>query len=307
MNIYLDTSGLNYFADNHSKELIDYMKSIGIKFYISSSTIWEILLNSDNERRDELIYWGQVNCENKLLKSTSEILIDYYKLNCPEKNRLMFWKDPFTKLDIGKTWTDIHNDISRTFLIDLNELKDFTKATHDLSKKFKSIINDMTAPTYENKESDYFYLSSKKIAKKLDFPWSKDYQSHFIIASIITFFLFCIGVELDKSQIRYFWKEIEIESPLDRLDYLIENMPLIFKRGPIAEMTFMVQTQMSMKSSKSRGLLHDCFHLIYAYFSDFFITNDKHFGEFRDVIKHESFSKIIVIDELDLMIKDICG
>lgn len=307
MNDYLDTSGLNYFVDTHPKELIDNMKSVGIKFFISSSTIWEILLNSNKGRREELIYWGQVNCENKLLKSTSEILIDYYKLNCPEKNRPLFWKDPFTKLDIGITWTNIHNDISRTIPADLNELKDFTKVNHDLSKKFKSIINDMTSSTYENKESDYFYLCAKQIAKKLDFPWIKENQSHFIIASIITFFIFCIGIELDKSQIRHFWKELEIEDPLDRLDFLIENMPLLFKRSPIAEMTFMVQTQLSMKNSKSRGLLYDCFHLVYAYFSDFFITNDKHFGEFRDTIKHEAFSRIVVTDEIELMMKNIRG
>jgi hypothetical protein len=67
----------------------------------------------------------------------------------------------------------------------------------------------------------------------------------------------------------------------------------------------MVQTQLSMKNSKSRGLLHDCFHLIYACFSDFLITNDKHFGEFRDKIKHESFSRIILTDDIELMLKDI--
>jgi hypothetical protein len=307
MNVYLDTSGLNYFVDTHSKEQIDNMKSFGIKFFISSSTIWEILMNSNKDRREELIYWGQINCENKLLKSTSEILIDYYKLNCPEKNRILFWKDPFTKLDIGKTWTNIHNDISRTIPADLNELKDFTKVNHDLSKKFKTILNDMTSPAYENKESDYFYLCAKQIAEKLDFPWEKEYQRHFIIASIITFFILCTGIELDKSLIRKFWKELEIEDPVDRLDFLIANMPMLFESGPIAEMTYMVQTQLSMKNSKSRGLLHDCFHLAYAYFTDFLITNDKHFGEFRDTIKHESFSRIIVTDEIEQMMKNIRG
>ena len=299
MNIYLDTSGLNYLVDKHQYELIDRLKFLGIKFYLSSTTIWEVLLNSNVDRREELIYWGQINCENKLLKSISEILIDYYNLDCPEKNRILFWDDPFTKLDIGKTWTNIHNDISKTIPVDLSELKSFTKTNHDLSKKFKGIIDSMTDANYENKESDYFYLSAKRIANRLDFPWNETYQNYFVISSIVTFFVFCIGIELDKSKIRRFWEELKIEDALDRLDFLIENKTIFFKRGPIAEMTFMIQTQLSMKNSKSRGLLHDCFHLIYAYFSDFLITNDKHFREFRDNIKLDAFNRILITDEID--------
>lgn len=299
MNAYLDTSGLNYFADNHPKELIDRLRLNGIKFYISSTTIWEILLNSNKERRELLIYWGQLNCEDKLLKSTSEILIDYYNLNCPEKDKTLFWDDPYTKLDLGETWTNIHGDISRTIPVELKEIKDFTRANHHLSKKFKSIIFDMTDPSYDKKESDYFYISAQKIAQKLDYPWNNEYQSHFIISTIVTCIVFCIGIELDKSLIRNFWHERNIEDPLDRLDYLISSMPLLFVRGPVAEMTLMVQSQILLSNSKSRGLLHDCFHLVYSYYSDFFLTNDSHFKELRDSFNHQSFTRIILANEIE--------
>jgi hypothetical protein len=58
--------------------------------------------------------------------------------------------------------------------------------------------------------------------------------------------VFCTRIELDKLKIRIFWEEFKIEDPLERLDFLIENKPIFFKRGPIAEMTFMIQTQLSM-------------------------------------------------------------
>lgn len=90
MNIYFDTSGLNYLVDKQQNELIDRLKLSGIKFFISSTTIGEVLLNSNADRREVLIYWSQINCENKLLKSISEILIDYYNLYCPEKNRQLY-------------------------------------------------------------------------------------------------------------------------------------------------------------------------------------------------------------------------
>ena len=299
MNVYLDTSGLNYFYDNYSKELIGHMKSNGVKLYISSSTIYEILLNSNKDRRQKLINWIRVNCENKLLKSTSEILIDFYNHNCPEKNRLLFWNDPFTKIDVAELLPTTQDDNKRPISIDLVELKDFSISNEELSKKIKSIIIDRTRVDYENKESDFFYLNAQNIAKKLNLPWEEKHIQYCITASFLTFFVFCVGIEKDKSKIRRFWEILNIEDAYERLEFLIDKKPMFFKRGPIAEMTYMIQAELSMKNSKSGGLLNDCFHLVYAYFSDYFITNDKHFEEFRKTIKLEAFSRITIPNELE--------
>lgn len=307
MTVYLDTSGLNYLSDNISDELMSNLRKLGFKFYISSITLWEILLNSNDKRREELIYWGQINCENQLLKSPSEILVEYLNDDCPEKNRTKFWQSPYTKLDIGTTWKNIHGDSSRTIPVNASELKDFTRVNHDLSKKFRTILSSMLDVDYEKKETDYFYLSAKTVATKLDFPWESKYQSHFIIATIIAFFVLCTGMELDKSVIRKYWNVQGVDDPFDRLEYLIANHPIFFKRGPIAEMTFMIETQISMQNSKSRGLLHDCFHLIYAYFADTMITNDNHFIKFREQINHVAFNRILIVDEIEKLFESFSG
>ena len=307
MTSYLDTSAVNFLADNTSQQDISYLRNMGIKFYISSITLWEILLNSDNSRKEELLFWAQTHCENQLLKAPSEILVEYLDANCPEKNRKNFWEDPFTKLELGDTWTKIHGDISMTIPIEVQELKDFTYGNRLLSRKIRKILRDMTDPDYPKKDSDYFYLSAKKIAEDLDFPWTLKYQSHFITAVILVFFLFCIGQELDKTTIRDYWEQKSIDDHTDRLEYLMLNYPMYFKRGPIAEMTMMVQSQDTMSKNPNRGLIHDCLQVIYCYFVDVFITDDKHFLKFRSMINHPAFRRIIVFSEIEKYLSGFSG
>ena len=51
MTTYLDTSAINHLNDKTSRLEIEYLKGLGIKFYISSLSLWEILLSSDKYNR----------------------------------------------------------------------------------------------------------------------------------------------------------------------------------------------------------------------------------------------------------------
>jgi len=103
---YLDTSGLNYLADN----IIDFdffrfwRETLKIDFCISTVVIWEVLLNSNEKRRDNLIYWAQFNCFEYLLKSPTELFISYLINKCPQNDKKQFWYHRETELDIGNTW-----------------------------------------------------------------------------------------------------------------------------------------------------------------------------------------------------------
>jgi hypothetical protein len=85
MNVYLDTSAINYLADNCKGEILATLEPLGIGLYFSPITLWELLLNSNQTRKESLIYWGQLYSNENLIKSPSEILIDYINLNCPCK------------------------------------------------------------------------------------------------------------------------------------------------------------------------------------------------------------------------------
>jgi len=307
MNVYLDTSAINYFADNCKGEMLSALEPLGIGLFFSPITLWEILLNSNQSRKESLIYWGQLYSNERLIKSPSEILIDYLNLNCPVSDRREFAKDPFTKLTIGKAWKNIHGRIDRTIPIDTENLKEYTKNIHFLSKKMKTIVNSMTAPDYEKREVDIFYLSAKRINEKFDLPWDGDFMKITIVSVILAFYILCIGIEMDKSLIRDYWKKLKIEDPFDRLEYLISKYPLFFKRGPLVEMSYMIKTQISMQNSKSRGMLHDSFHVLYAYYADLFVTGDKHFKKFMTDIDDKAFKNIVLVEDIASKFKNFNG
>lgn len=303
MKIYLDTSGLNYLNDNLTRTDLNWFAEKQVELHLSSATIWEILLNSDKDRRESLIYFGQIHCSSKLLKSPSEILIDYLNQGCPKMNRMVFWKDPWSKLDLGKTWENIHGRIDRTIPIETEKIKGFSANIRDLSKKFRSVLTAMTEPEYPNKDTDEFLRISELIAKKNNYHEFENDKIPFIVSTILVFFLVCIGMDFDKSVIRNYWKQQKIKDPLERLDYLVDEHPKFFVRGPIAEMCKMVEVQIQHNNSKSRGLLLDCFHIIYAYYTDIFFTNDDHFARFRNEIDHVAFKNILTGFEIEELFK----
>jgi len=299
---YLDTSGLNYLADNIKDfDFLSGMKEhLGFEFYLSPVSLWEVLLNSDGKRRDELIYWAQFNCADKLLKSPSEIIIDYINLGCPVKDRKTFFENPFSNLELGQTWEKTHGKIERTLLIDIDELKERTKGIRQLSKSLKRIIDDMCNESHDNYNNDPFHnfmlQSLENLGKKgaLDKASERTYK----IALIFSFFIVCIGFELQNNAVRKFWDDKGLQDPFERLEFLIEKYPSLMIRGPILEMAMMAETQLKMENSKSRGLLHDCMHAIYCYYADNLITSDTHFESLRDDVDHPVFDRIIMTSQI---------
>ena len=297
---YLDTSGLNFLADNVKDfDFLSEMKDhLGFELYLSPITLWEVLLNSDDARRDYLIYWGQFNCSENLVKSPTEIIFDYLKAKCPQKSRKSFFDSPFTDQQIGTTWKNIHGKIDRTIPIDIDALKERSETIRQLSKQLKVIVNDMCSGERPN---DPFHKIMNKALKRL--KWSKhlnlEDERLFKISLILLFFIICIGFELENSAVRDFWGKYGTDNPLKRLNRLIKKQPQILIRGPIVEMAKMAEIQISADNSNSRGLIHDCFHTIYCYYADNLITGDKHFQSLRDNTPHPTFERIIMTEQIE--------
>lgn len=303
--IYLDTSGLNYLADKMKNfDYFSEMKThLNFELYISPITLWEILLNGNDERKDYLIYWSQFNCANELIKSPTELILDYIKLNCPLEDRKEFYKNPHTEMELGTTWKNIHGKREKTIPINLDELKERTKPIRDLSKKLKNIINDMCDENYSNYNEDPFHKAMLRVCKNLKYNNSQinEYEKLIKISLVFLLFIICIGIELQNNLLKKYWEQLKIEDPFDKLDYLIDNYPMLVNRGPIVEMAKMADEQLNMANSKSRGLLHDCFHSIYCYYTDNLITGDEHFKSLRENEKNTIFSRILMTEEIELI------
>lgn len=303
--LYLDTSGLNFLADRvkDANLITSAKKYLDMELYLSPVTLWEVLLNSNEKRRDELIYWAQFNCGSKLLKSPTEILIDYIGAGCPKTDKALFRKQPFTSLDMGNTWENIHQRLDLTMPIDLEALKDATAAHRQLSKKFKRIIEGMCSKkdgTYDY-EKDMFHLAMLNTSEKLELSETMviEYEVEFKIALIFVFFFICVGFELQNEPLRQFWELHPDLDPVERFDYILSKYPSLMVGGPLLEMALMAKAQVSMENCKSRGLVHDCMHALYSYYADYLLTGDEHFAKLRDETDSKVFSQIMLASELE--------
>lgn len=303
--LYLDTSGLNFLADRvKDADLVARAKKyLDMELYLSPITLWEVLLNSNEKRRDELIYWAQFNCGSKLLKSPTEILLDYIGAGCPEADKALFRKQPFTSLDMGNTWENIHQRHDLTIPIDFEALKDATTAQRQLSKQFKRIVEGMCNKkegTYDY-EKDMFHLAMLKTSELLELPETMvtEYEVEFKIALIFVFFFVCIGFELQNEPLIQFWESQPELDPVERFDHIISKYPSLMVGGPILEMALMAKVQISMDNCKSRGLVHDCMHALYSYYADYLLTGDEHFAKLRDETGSKVFSQIMLTSELE--------
>ena len=75
--------------------------------------------------------WAGICSANYLLKSPSEIVIDFINRGLPRKERLLFAEDPETRLGIGATWKNIHGRIDRTIPVDIEEIRNYSQTIRE--------------------------------------------------------------------------------------------------------------------------------------------------------------------------------
>ena len=298
---YLETSGINALADQvDDYYLFDLVKrSLKIEFYVSTIGVWEVLLNSDSRRKDYLLYWAQFNTSPYLLRSPTEIFIDYIMSGAPQKDRYEFWIKRSTNLDIGRVWKRIHRRIDRTIPVDVEKLRERSGVIRELSKKLKGIVETTTDKGRTGYEDDFFLQCLHALGDKFpQFDFDKTDSNELLLLTIVfVFFFVCLGTELDNTPVVKFWHNVGIEDPFDRLEHLIALHPFVFIRGPILESAKMAHVQISGPNAKSRGLVHDSLHSVYCYYADHVISGDKHFKDLRDSTDHYAFQRIIMADD----------
>ncbi len=258
---YLETSAVNFFADRLgvSDFARDFLRVSKVDWCVSSIVLWEVLLNGDERRRDYLIYWLQEMSAGYLLKSPSELLAAYLRAGTPQNDKKQFWCNRETGSTLGETWAAIHRKPDRTILADVAGLEEMSQHVRDLAKMHRSLILAMTDESEDGYDRDAFHRAMLDLQNSLGrkSPPTKDREKQLKTALILTFFFVCIGLDLENQPIRDYWKEIGIDhsEPFVRLYYLIEHNPRCFIRGPLAEMSLMVEHQAFVAGTPNRGML----------------------------------------------------
>jgi len=284
---YLETSGVNHLAE----ELPDHEwnnfvnRATKVHLCIFPVTLWEVLLNTNEDKRDQLIYWMQFNCADKLLKTPSEILIDYIERGLPRLERRLFAQDPWTKQQIGETWTSIHGKIDRKIPVDLEKMKERAYVVRELSKKYGRFMDDMVG--HDDTTNDRFHDLSVSLLRDFD---NSEYNIRRVKTGlVIGLFLLCMGVEISNSHLTMFWAPTGVDNaddpyelrPFERLEYLVDKHPLLFVRGPLLEMANMMSIQREIGGKMNRGAMFDVMHSVYCYYCGNTITEDPHFIEMK--------------------------
>jgi hypothetical protein len=307
---YIETSALNLFADElHDFEFNTlYQKVMKVDLCISPVVLWEVLLNSDNSRKERLICWAQFSCVDYLLKSPAEIVIRYIQSGAPMKDRMDFYRNRATDLAIGTIWSSIHCQPDRTILTDLEKLRDQSQALRDLSRSYQKMIQSMTDESDRGNDADYFHQLMVKLREQLDAPTTQSLKNDRLTktALILAFFIACIGVDLDNSPVQGFWQTKGIEDPFDRLEFLVTSIPRVIVRGPLMEMALMITSQLEMAGGGNRGTVFDALHSVYCYYAHNTVSSDSHFTGLAEHTGNKIYDHIVRADKYVEMMKTAC-
>jgi hypothetical protein len=295
--IYLETSAVNLLAD-----ILDLRKPVRNserRFFISPVTVWEILLTQSEERKEYLISFLQRSCSARMLPSPSELAIAYMRMGCPREEPRRRLR---SRLALGTVWREICEDPDRTFIFDGDELKrrsqfvrghfgDVARAarraaigadTADAQSELLSMLDGLIGCRQESRRTQCRYGERREI-------WR--------LAAYIMSLVLCAQVDFDPTPIISSWQRLRIDGVEGRIRFLLTHHPLLFRRGPFAEMAIVAYRQLR-DGTHTRGILWDCMHAPYIVYSDLFVTNDAHFLNLGPGMPRPLTEKVCLVRDL---------
>ena len=305
-NWYFETSGFNHLVGSFDSKTFLNTRELqelrGRTLYVSPITLWEIMLTSDNFHSDFLLFSAQNLFSEQLLATPTELIIRYLRNAYPE-NKINY--EIFTELNIGKIWSKMTKNNSVNFEYNKSKLIEKTELIRNISNNLPSIIKG----TIEQTKDGNLYRISEVLTVYFEclradgfLPNSTKYDEVTLNKLVVLFAMlfFVLRLDLDSSVIVEFLEDegVPAEDPTKILTYVFENYSELFKRGPLLEMAIMAYNQVKLGNT-NRGLILDCYHMIYAPYVDWIVTGDDGFNKlqsmesrYREKIIHVSKLKI---------------
>ncbi len=302
---YFETSAVNFFMEGHSVEDALATKqlqlNVGRDWRLSSVTLWEILMTSNEARREEIIYFCQHLFGRELLPSPAELIVPYIRQGMPKVESVRELKSTSR---IAEVWRDLVDDRNKTFILDHEDVKRRAKLVQSHTKDVHELIKHGDLVITPDKSFSGLDGSLSNLVKKLPFikagePTTKEQLLTYKVALYYIMIILCAEAELDTEPIKEFWRELGIDSTADRIIYVLREIPTLVHRGPFAVMACMTISQASGKYP--RGVWLDSMHSIYMTYADKIFTTDGHFQGLRDIIPEPVLQqKIHHMDEVEL-------
>ncbi len=298
--MYFETSAVNFLVDKLRVQDAIATKSLqlakGNRWYLSPVVFWEVFLTGDDTRMEQIIFFCQHLFFNELLKSPSEIIIDYIERGLP---RTQFYKEFHSNTSIAHVWKNAAGNPSVKFVFDKELLSDWTGYLKRASKKVAAIVNNIVFSIELDKEEEAMNVLINAVYENVD-KAVKEKGVAVIqkLAILFIVYFLCLGIDLDARPVEDFWIRKGVQDKSDRLGFLLSHYPELLLRGPFFEFATMAVHQLNLKNSTGRGLFHDSLHCIYLPFVDVFSsTNDQHFTTYRDLRIQPYHKKIVSISK----------
>ena len=296
--IYLDTSAVNFLCDNVS--LRDaaatklYHARKGTRFYISSTVIWEILATKNDEQRELLIAFMQNLCYEKLINSPSEFILNYIKAKCPLVETPY---DFHSKLPIANVWTDVANDKNRTF----SDYATEQMGDRSIVSIFREFIKDFNQNIIleKTKSSSFDWLVESDESDDVHTIRCKK------LAWLMIIILLVAEMDFDPTPVKEFWCKLKMDSSLERLLYLKNNLSILATRGPFALMAKLAIHQIGKNGGINRGIILDMYHVINLTYCNVFFTNDEGFRKLKENFGHPLMDRIHIIKDYTISKHDL--
>lgn len=302
---YFETSAVNFFMDGRSVESALATKQLqlnkGRDWRISPVTLWEILMTSDERRREEIIYFCQHLFGRELLPSPSELIVSYIEQGMPmvEKPRKLI-----SESNIANVWRDLVDDRDRTFILDHEDLRRRAKLIQSFTKEIHNLIKFGDLILSADKSYAGFDASLSSMVKEIPFikegePTTDELRLQYKVSLYYILTILCAEAELENGPIKKFWENLGIHSTLDRAWYVIKELSTLIHRGPFIVMSCMTISQ--AKGKYPRGVWFDSLHSMYVTYADKIFTSDGHFQGLRDVIPAPTLrERIHHMDEVEI-------
>lgn len=291
-NWYFETSSVNYLFDNiFSKEQYSSIKTRKLqlrkrrKWYISNITLWEIFLTSNVKRKTELFDFSRSLFYKELMPSIEELIINYINNGLPTIEQRYELK---SKSIFSKHWKKACKNTSYFFEPNVKDLKTHTLYYRFLGEYFvktnKGYVLDFNVNiSVEGKEFEMKKIESafSNYKTKIGEESFKKYEQYYYLSFQLVLIIFCYGINFNQRITENYWKAIGISNLNDRINYVVENMPELFYRGPISNITHMILMQANTHST--RGVYFDALHSVYITYSDLYFSDDKHFDNLKKI------------------------
>ncbi len=286
--VYFETSAFNYMLENIPQDTIlntrQYLESINKKWVTSPLALWEIMLTSDDDASDHLLFIAQSLFYPSLLAAPSELVVRYLRYAYP-KNKINY--SFLSNLPITEIWQNMTKDDRITFVYDKNELRHKTSLYRKVSKNLSRILSGETGSGDEIVDTIAYTTNTIFECLKNDgwkLPANKTLNK-FVIIYVILLLILC--ADFDSVEVRSFWESKGLaDAPTNIwISYVFEHYPEIFWCGPVLEMANMACHQYEI-NRRDRGIILDGMHMIYAPYCDLIISGDAAFTSFRNQNRH---------------------